>query len=143
MSALASERLLDLSLIKFLIVGIANTFTGLSIIYLTKWFFGFGDLLANLVGYSIGIALSFALNKRWTFRHTGSTWPSLARFLVVIAVAYLANLVVVLTTIEKLQLNSYLAQALGIIPYVAITYTGSRIFAFTHSRNLARTASDD
>lgn len=130
MSALADERLLDLSLIKFLVVGLANTLSGLSVIYLAKWLLEFGDVSANVVGYTVGISLSFALNKRWTFRHEGAYLTSLIRFLIVIGVAYLANLATVLTAIEVLRMNSYLAQALGIVPYTALTYLGSRYFAF-------------
>jgi putative flippase GtrA len=52
--------------IKFAVVGVANTFVGLSAIYLRKWLLGFGDAISNTCGYSIGLALSFILNREWT-----------------------------------------------------------------------------
>jgi putative flippase GtrA len=89
-----------------------------------------GDVLANLLGYACGLSMSFVLNQRWSFRYQGRMGSALARFLVVIGIAYLLNLVVVVSSRDLLHLNSYLAQALGIIPYTMFGYLGSRCFAF-------------
>lgn len=121
-------------LIRYLTVGIANTFTGLSIIYACKWLAGLGDVSANMIGYGIGILVGFQLNKRWTFDHQGSYWPSLLRYLLVLACAYVVNLATVMYLIKILNVNSYLAQALGIGPYTLIGYLGSRHFAFPNHR---------
>lgn len=122
--------MLDFRFYRFLIVGLANTFTGLLIIYSCKWLLEMGDVSANMVGYGIGMLLGFLLNKLWTFSHIGRLWVALLRYLVVIACAYIFNLTTVLYAIGDLHLNSYLAQALGVIPYTAISYFGSRYFAF-------------
>lgn len=78
----------------------------------------------------IGLVFSFAFNRRWTFGHSGPVVPALARFLVVFAVAYLLNLAAVLISIHSLGVNSYLAHAIGIVPYTVFFYFGSRYFAF-------------
>jgi putative flippase GtrA len=116
--------------IKFAVVGVANTLVGLSSIYLCKWLLGLGDVVANTCGYSIGLALSFFLNRRWTFRHSGPVIPALARFLAIFILAYLGNLVTVLVAINSLEMNSYVAQASGILPYTVIFFFGSRYVAF-------------
>ncbi len=116
--------------IKFTFVGIANTLTGLFSIYLCKGPLGFGDVIANACGYSIGLALSFILNRGWTFRHSGPLLPAFVRFLVVFILAYLSNLATVLVAINLLEVNSYLAQASGVVPYSVIVFFGSRHFAF-------------
>jgi putative flippase GtrA len=118
------------ALIKFALVGVANTLVGLSSIYLGKWLLDFGDVLANICGYAIGLALSFFLNRRWTFRHSGPVVPALTRFLAIFIVAYLTNLMTVLIFIKILEANSYLAQASGILPYTVIFFFGSRYIAF-------------
>jgi putative flippase GtrA len=115
---------------KFVVVGIANTFVGLLAIYLCKWLLGFGDALANISGYMIGLAVSFLLNRGWTFRHSGAVLPALARFLVIFALAYLLNLATVLIAIHSFGVNSYLAQGIGIAPYTVFFYLGSKYFAF-------------
>ncbi len=122
---------LNLASVRFMIVGVANTSVGLFIIYAAKWLVGLNDVVANMVGYSCGFVLSFLLNKRWSFRHTGSVGPALFRFILVVLVAYLLNLSVTMLAINKFGINSYLAQALGILPYTIATYLGSRHFAFS------------
>lgn len=114
---------------RYLIVGVANTLLGLFVIYACKWLLGIGDIAANALGYGLGIAFSFVMNKQWTFAFEGPALPALARFLMVVAVAYLANLVTVLSLIA-IGLDSYLAQATGIVPYTLVGYIGSRFFAF-------------
>jgi putative flippase GtrA len=116
--------------IKFVVVGVANTLAGLFLIYLCKWLLGFGDIMANCCGYSIGLALSFILNRGWTFRHAGPMLPALAAFLAIFILAYLSNLATVLVAINSLAMNSYLAQASGIFPYTVIFFFGSRYVAF-------------
>lgn len=125
-----SYSLLQFTSIRFLIVGVANTFTGLLIIYAGKWLIGLGDIAANLLGYGCGLLLSFVLNKRWSFRHVGAVLPALLRFLLVVLVAYLVNLGLTLSAIHHFAVNSYLAHALGVAPYTVITYLGSRHFVF-------------
>jgi len=63
--------------LKFVVVGVANTLIGLLAIYLCKWLLGFGDAVANISGYMIGLAVSFGLNRGWTFRHSGAVLPAL------------------------------------------------------------------
>ncbi len=115
--------------LKFVAVGLANTAVGLSIIYLLKWF-GSGDVAANAAGYALGLMVSFVLNRRWTFAHSGAAVPAALRFLLVFAVSYLANLFTVLWLIDVLHVNGYVAQVMGVPPYTILFYFGSRHFAF-------------
>ncbi len=123
-------KLFDISALKFLVVGGANTIFGLVVIYFLKWQFDLDDIIANTIGYALGILLSFILNKRWSFQHKGATLSALIRFLLVTAIAYASNLAVVLASINMLGVNGYLAQALGIPPYTVVSYLGSRFYAF-------------
>jgi len=111
-------------------VGVANTLVGLGTIYFAMYFFQLDIVRANAIGYSIGILLSFALNKAWTFSSQDHVVSSFIRYILVLAVAYVANLATVIFANSHLSLNPYIAQALGIIPYTAIGFMGSRYFAF-------------
>jgi putative flippase GtrA len=115
---------------KFLAVGVANSLVGLLAIYLVKWLLGAGDVLANLSGYLLGLAVSFVLNRGWTFRHSGPVLGALARFVLVFGMAYVFNLATVLVAIRSLSVNPYLAHAIGIAPYTMLFYLGSRYFVF-------------
>jgi len=119
-----------MTLLRFLLVGVANTVVGLGIIYCAMYFFHLSAVFSNALGYSIGILLSFALNKTWTFASADHIVSSLFRFLLVIAIAYSANLATVLFVNEHFNINIYIAQALGIAPYTLMTYLGSRYFVF-------------
>jgi putative flippase GtrA len=122
-------RSIDNSWMKFAAVGLANTLIGLGIIYAAKWFLRFSDLAANLVGYGTGIAFSFVFNKRWTFGHFGNNASAFFRFVAVLLVAYLVNLMTVIGALH-LGVNGFIAQALGVAPYAVLSYFGSKHFVF-------------
>ena len=115
---------------RFLSVGVLNTFVGLLTIYSAKWFFQAGDVAANILGYAVGICISFKLNGYWTFRYRGAQWPALSKFLAVTAVAYGMNLLTLVFSIHYLGLNEYLSQALAILPYALTSYLAGKYLVF-------------
>jgi putative flippase GtrA len=118
--------------LKFLAVGSANTLFGLSVIFVAKKYFGLSDVFANFSGYACGIILSFALNKRWTFKDRSGTYAALKRFLMVTAVAYLSNIFLVLILIKN-SIPDYIAHPVGAAPYIAICWIGYRFYAFQNT----------
>lgn len=115
---------------RFLAIGVLNTFVGLATIYLCKWALETGDVIANMIGYAVGLINSFAWNRRWTFAHSGAALPAAMRFVIVFLFAYAVNLATVLAAIHVFGVNSYLAHALAIVPYTIFFYLGSKYFAF-------------
>lgn len=115
---------------KYLFVGAANTIVGLFIIFAAKWFFHLGDIVANVIGYTAGFFLSFTLNSKWTFVYRGPYLSTLVKFILVVLVAYGANLLTVMAMIHYFGLNSYAAQAMGIVPYTLTSFLGSKYLAF-------------
>ncbi len=120
---------IDHSAVRFGVVGALNTAAGLAVILGAKALLGAPDVAANAAGYGAGVLLSFGLNRRWTFRYAGRIGPALLRFLIVLAAAYLANLVTVLAALRA-GLDSYLAQAAGVLPYAIVAYLGCQRIAF-------------
>ncbi|MBK1642414.1 hypothetical protein CKO12_11105 [Chromatium okenii] len=118
---------------KFISVGVVNSLIGLSLIYTAKWFFLMGDLAANLIGYTVGLFISFSLNSKWTFAYKGNFATALIKFSITSIIAYGMNLVTVLTSIEYLGINSYLAQALGIPVFTVASYFMSKYLVFRNS----------
>jgi putative flippase GtrA len=130
--------------VRFLVVGIVNTFAGLAVIYVCKWALSAPDLAANLAGYMVGLAISYILNARWTFAFRGRFNSALGRFAGTVLVGYLANLAVVSTALRLGQMNGYLAQAVGVAPYALVMYLGSRYYVFAETRvRSAASASKD
>jgi len=125
------RELVDRRLARFVVVGVSNTALGLLVIFGCKALAGLGDAAANFVGYGSITVVSFVLNRQWTFEDGGDPARSLLRFLLVLAAAYLANLATTLAAIDLLRVNDYLAHVLGVVPYAAVGYLGSRLFVFT------------
>jgi putative flippase GtrA len=116
--------------LRFGVVGLLNTVLGLAVIFVAKAVLGMGDLAANFSGYGIGLICSFLLNRRWTFRHDSRAFAAFWRFAVAFAVAYGLNLATVFGLRDAIGLNSYLAQASGIVPYAISFYLMSAYYVF-------------
>ena len=130
--------LFDSSAVRFLIVGAVNTMIGLVVIFAAKWLLGMGDITANLIGYGAGLVVSFRMHTLYTFRYSGPQFIVLVKYVVVLFASYLMNLGCVLTAIHALQINSYLAQAIGVVPYTFCMYLCSRSLVFVHPKKLAK-----
>lgn len=122
--------------LRFVLVGVVNALSGLSVIYVLKFLAGANDTAANLIGYSVGLSISMILNGRWTFAYRGNLRATVPRFIAVVAIAYLANLIVVTSAIRLWDVNSYVAQALGVGPYSLLSYFGFK--HFTYRQAIAR-----
>ncbi len=116
--------------LRFIVVGVLNTISGLSIIFACKAFFAWGDVPANATGYSVGLLISFFLNKSWTFNHEGAYAGVAIKFLATFAIAYSLNLATVLVLIEQVGVNDYLAHFFGMMPYTLSFFVLSRYYVF-------------
>jgi len=125
---------LPFQFVKFVVVGVFNTAVGLACIFGAKALLDWGDLAANVGGYGVGLMTSFALNRSWTFSDRGRISPALLRFLGAFALAYLANLVTVFALRDLAGVDSYIAQAAGVVPYTALFFLTSRAFVFLDRR---------
>jgi putative flippase GtrA len=122
-------NLLRHSIVRFGLTGVLNTAVGLGTIFLAKWLLGMNDTAANLLGYCIGFTVSSVLNARWTFNYSRPVITAVPKYALLIAIAYLVNLGTVHLAIAC-SINSYISQALGVIPYALITYFGAKYFVF-------------
>ena len=116
--------------LRFGAVGLANTAIGLLAIYAVIFFFNTGPAFANAIGYAIGLAVSFALNRFWTFGDTQSIANVLPRYLLAAAFCYLLNLSVILIGTQHFGVNNYLIQFFGIGVYTIAMFVGCRWFVF-------------
>lgn len=117
--------------LRFVSVGALNTTIGLAIIWTAMAVLRIDYRAANAIGYAIGAIISFALNRSWTFRHTGNVAGAFARWLVILGLAWLANIAVVMALHAWLRVGVYAAQIGGIATYTACSFLGARYFAFS------------
>ncbi|UEP31730.1 MULTISPECIES: GtrA family protein [unclassified Burkholderia] len=107
-------------------VGAVNTAIGVAVIYGLMGL-GVAPIPANVGGYVVGLVISFVLNSRITFQ-VGTSRRNLVRFLVVAAIAYVGNLLVVIGVL-KLTDAAHVAQAMGIPVYLAVGYLANKYWA--------------
>ncbi len=118
------------SFFKYCLVGAGNTAIGLSVIYLAMGVLQLPAASANAVGYALAFAVSFWLNRVWTFRSTAPVGKSLASFAVLCAIGYTLNLAAVMTAIHGAGVDPYIAQLFGVAVYALFVFAGSRFVVF-------------
>ncbi len=123
-----SEMLLQSA--RFAAVGVINTIIGLGCIYAFLFFFGVGPIVANATGFSVGLAISFILNRLWTFSSNIPVAELIPKYLLVTIIAYTLNLGMVVLASVFFSANPYLAQIPGICIYTVFMFLGCRLFVF-------------
>lgn len=118
---------------RFILVGILNTGIGYSFILLALWA-GAGDYLANMIGFCLGLPISYTLHRLWTFRpqHT-ATAAEIIRYLAAFAISYGFNLGVITAGRLAGYPENPLVQGLAICTYAAVFYVISRLLVFRRS----------
>lgn len=111
------------------VVGVLNTGTGLAIIATLHVGLGLNLALSNATGYLCGWLLSYALNRGWTFRHSGSHRRSLPAWALLVLAAYALSLTLVAGAM-RLGLPWLTAQGLGVLLYSTIVLFGARYVVF-------------
>ena len=138
------KRLLDPTLIRFLIVGVINTLVGTAVmfgLYNVAGLYRWGDLgywLSTIGNYTVGSVVSFFLNKHFTFRNTEKGWRVVVRFVVNIAVCMTLAYGIAQRAVEWLlsgtslnaQLQGNISMLVGMVLFVGLNYFGQRFFAF-------------
>jgi putative flippase GtrA len=121
---------LAIQTMKFLLVGVLNTLTGLAAIYAVMYLTPLDPLTANAIGYVVGLAISFTLNSIWTFKSTNPAKHSLPKYILCAVIAYLLNLATLTLALNTLNINPYIAQLYGIVIYSAFMFTACKLFIF-------------
>lgn len=122
--------MIDPSFVRFGLVGLANTAVGYAVILLLHFGVGVGPVLANVVGYAVGAALSYGLNRRFTFGSDRAHDQAVPRFGMAMLSCFALNLAVLEVGVSVLALPVALAQALAMGSFTASFYLTSRFLVF-------------
>ena len=124
----------DKSVIKFLAVGVCNTVLSAVLMLVLHEKLGLGYWGATAPSYLAGAALSYWLNRQFTFKSDTKVTRSLPRFALNVAVCYLiANVIaksVVTALLEGFVFQEQFAMLAGMGLYTCLNYIGQRWFAF-------------
>jgi len=138
------RKILDPTLFRFLLVGVANTLVGYGVMFglynlagLHRW----GDAgywISSAANYAVGSVVSFFLNKRFTFRNREKGPGVVIRFALNISVCWLLAYGLAKPVAAALlgnlgwngQLTGNLTMLAGSGLFVVLNYFGQRFFAF-------------
>jgi len=115
--------------LRFGSVGVLNTLLGGAVIAAATWF-GAIPAVANALGYAVGLACAFALHRGWTFGSRQPVQLQFAGYAAVLVMAWLFNLVVVLSLVHRAGANPYAAQLAGMATYSIVTFVALKQFVF-------------
>ena len=121
-------------ILRFLTVGVINTATDVAIFYVL---FGLSGLIvaSNVASYGCAGALSFVLNRGWTFgdiNDSGAPARKITSFVVLNLVTLSLSTVLVLAFSEVWPVM--VAKGVSVIITAAVSYTGMRYFVFGTKR---------
>lgn len=126
----------DISMLKFLFVGVINTIVGTAIMFLAYNKLHFNYWTSSALNYILASILSYFLNKYFTFKDTSKGFKPILKFTLNIAVCYsiaygMAKPIVARLLSgygQKVQDNGAMLVGMGL--FVILNYLGQRFFAF-------------
>ena len=129
-------KLIDIKLLKFLLVGIANTIVGCGIMFLLYNVAGVSYWISSACNYVAGGILSYFLNKYFTFQNKQKSFKQIVLFILNLAVCYFvayfcakkAVYFLLCNSSEKLRGN--IALLSGMFLYTGLNYIGQRLLVF-------------
>lgn len=130
------RKLFDVTMLKFIVVGIANTIFGMAIMFLFYNLFHFNYWVSSASNYIFGSILSYFLNKYFTFQNKSKDKRIIVRFVINITICYLIAYGAAQPVIKALfssfpqGTQDNIAMLSGTILFVGLNYLGQRFWAF-------------
>lgn len=128
-----------IKLIKFFIVGGINTLISLIVFYLFNKVLGINHMISSVIGYGSGMANSYILNKKWTFKdNDNKIFIQLMKFIAVNGISLGVNLFAMYMLVDLSHCDSMLSQIIATAFSTITNYIGSRLIVFNSiSKNAA------
>jgi putative flippase GtrA len=113
------------------LVGLVNTAVGLSAIWILMHALRWHYAVANAAGYGLGLAVSFVLNRRFTFRSSRAASPrEPLLFLLVCGASYAIQAGALVACVEVLRMDGFSAQLPAMALYAAAGFAGNKYLTF-------------
>lgn len=120
------------SFYRFLLVGLVNTLTGLSMMFMCLNIMEWSYWVATFIGNSVGALVSYLLNRTFTFQSTIPFKKGLPLFITVILTCFLFSYwlsgLVAESILNDIQISSLLKKDELAILIGSCLYTGSNYF---------------
>lgn len=123
------ERATGRQIMRFTVVGLVSNGV-LFMLYLALVRAGLSPVGAMSIAYALGVAQTFAFNRRWTFSHAGPRLAPLARYLVTYALGYVINLVILALLVGRLGWAHQWVQAAAILVVAVLVFALQKHWVF-------------
>ena len=135
MSICFIKKKIPVSFAKFCAIGIVNTCVGYSLIFFSLYILGLNYLVSNTIGYTVGLGVSFCLNKFTNFKSPDSIFNELPKFCLSFLLSYFMNNLTLILCVEFLHVSKIISIALAGGVYTVSFYFFSRYVVFTKKTN--------
>jgi len=134
------NRPFDGTVVRFLLVGVVNTLVGAGVMFLLYNVAKFPYWPSVCANYLCGGAVSFFLNKYFTFRNRERSWAQAGRFAATVAVCMFVAYGIAKPAARwalagaGTAARENAAMAVGMCLYTGLNYLGQRFFAFREKK---------
>lgn len=119
--------------LRFCTVGLGNTAVDFAAFFILN-LAGAPYLLAQTLSYAAGVANSFYLNRKWTFRVISkANVREAARFVMVNGFSLLVSAALLASLYDANHLDLWLSKFAATAGGIVVNYTGSRLWVFKES----------
>ncbi|MDB5498457.1 MAG: hypothetical protein JWP28_2488 [Phenylobacterium sp.] len=120
-------------ILRFGLVGAANTALGLGITSALDLRLHINPQVANAIGYAAGMVLSYVMSRVFVFRRAAEAELTGPKFVASLAIAFVVNQVALLIVGRALgpsQLMHFAAQVLAMVSYTVVNFVLCRFWVF-------------
>lgn len=114
---------------KFGIVGVANTAITIAT-YSLLVYLGVNFIVANIIGYCIGIVNSYLWNSKYVFNTNKSSYGIMVKFICVNLLVLIINTLLLYFLVKVLLWNKYYSQFVTVTIGLFINYIFNKIWTF-------------
>jgi putative flippase GtrA len=131
------KRMIFVQFVRFCLIGVLNTLITF-IAYSILVYFGVIYLIANFVGFILGVINSFYWNNRYVFANTGSEKRKLIHTFLKTIIAnsftgiFLVSILLIIF-VEHFHFSRYVAQIIGIIICVPVNFMINKYWAYRNN----------
>ena len=119
-----------LQVLSYSLIGVLNSIITLVLILYIYDILDLHYLIANLIGYIVGLINSFILNKKYTFKSKENLSREIFLFFLLFVICYFLNVLTVMFFMEFLNIDNTLSQIAGMLTYTATNFIGNKYWTF-------------
>jgi putative flippase GtrA len=116
--------------IQFAIVGCAAAVGHYGVLILLSEWVGVSPVPASGAGFTVGAAISYALNYQFVFQSDKDHAPTAAKFLAVAIVGLMLNSIIMALLTDRARLHYLPAQVTATVLVMVWSYLGNRCWTF-------------